>query len=118
VLIGLLVASCFVVGSNHGVEAASISPAPCTASAISSAYNSANQVPAGVHALRVQSMGCVGGWAWVVANVGAISSTSYDVTMVWEYNHLVGHWVPLDRLLWCKPGLLANEVYRMGCFSN
>jgi hypothetical protein len=110
----LLIAAALVGAAAHvsATSAPSPSAAPCTSSALSEAVHGAFTV------LSVQNFGCEGRFAYLWATVGTNEADAIGVTEVLEYSTLRDRWSLVSRERWCHPGLMAEVVYRQGCFSN
>ncbi len=92
-------------------QAATPGAAPCTAAALGAAFT-------GPMALAsMQRLGCEGGWAFAWATVGS-GQAEVGVTEVLEYDPTSSAWSFADRATVCVPGVLPDQVYRLGCFSN
>jgi hypothetical protein len=92
-------------------QAAAPSAAPCSVAALGAAFTGPLTLAS------MQRHGCAGGWAFAWATVGS-GQAEVGVTEVLEYDATSGAWAFADRATVCAPGLLPDEVYRLGCFSN
>jgi hypothetical protein len=105
----VLVAMGFALG--RATSSASKVPlsTPCSAPALSAHLT---------NVMSVQSYGCEAGWAYLWATVGTNEQDAVGVTEVLHYSTLRQGWFVVPRLTYCKPGLMPDYVYRLGCFSN
>jgi hypothetical protein len=102
-------------GLAAGAARATSSPAPvavpCTTGALSAAFTGALELRS------FQSWGCVGSFAYAWATVGA-EPNEISVTEVLHVDPIANRWVIVSRLTYCQSGVLAELIYRRGCFSN
>lgn len=113
----LVLSVAVAVGLGAGVagatssQAPAPSAAPCTVSALGTAFTGAMSLSS------MQRFGCVGGWAFTWATVGT-GVMAIGVTEVLQYDATTGAWAFANRAVVCHPGVLPDEVYQLGCFSN
>jgi hypothetical protein len=107
--VAVLVAMGFALGRASSAESKLPLSTPCSASAISAHLT---------NVLSVQNYGCEDGWAFLWATVGPNEPEAVGVTEVLRFSTPRQGWFVVSRLADCKPGVMPDYVYRLGCFSN
>lgn len=105
----VLVAMGLALGRASSADSKAPLSTPCSASAISAHLT---------NVLSVQNYGCEAGWAFLWATVGPNESEAVGVTEVLRFSTPRQDWFVVSRLTYCKPGVMPEYVYRLGCFSN
>jgi hypothetical protein len=108
----LVVAAALAAGDARATSSPAPTAAACTPEALGQAFT------AGAFGLRsIDAFGCEGGFAYTWATVGT-GTHEIGVTEVLRFDASVQGWSLVSRLIYCKPGLLPERIYRLGCFSN
>jgi hypothetical protein len=107
--LAVLVAMGFALGRATSSESRLPLSTPCSASAISAHLTNVRSV---------QNYGCESGWAFLWATVGPNEAEAVGVTEVLHFSTPRQDWFVVSRLTYCKPGVMPEYVYRLGCFSN
>ena len=114
-LAGVLTCGLLTFGATRGsaMQSSVAAPEECTAQSVANGVNAAGSR----RVVVVAAYGCEGSWAYLWADVN-IGTETIGVTMVLKWRPDLNQWRPTDRSVTCLEGLLAETVYRQGCFSN
>jgi hypothetical protein len=108
----LLLAALVVASTRTSSSASDVPPqAPCNTQTLALAFT-------GDLALSsFQNYGCDSDWAFAWATVGS-GEQAIGVTEVLRYSPKAHAWSVVSRETQCKPSILPEDIYKLGCFSN
>ena len=104
---------------SKGVALESVSPIPCTPSALIAGFNAASPPsPTNTGLFGIEKYDCVGPWAFIWANAGENKTNYFGITVLSHFDTARSLWLPANRATYCKPNLLPRAIYLGACFSN
>jgi hypothetical protein len=84
---------------------------PCTSDALGGPFSGPLPLKS------IDDFGCEGAWAFAWATLGT-GQHQVGVTEVLHFNFRTQRWQFATRASACQPGVMPEDVYRHGCFSN